>query len=58
MKKTYISPTTEITLCGAFQLMAGSGKTSLNAEGHESITNNGEEGDMADFTNRTNLWED
>ena len=57
MKKTYISPTTEITLCGAFQLMAGSGKASLNAQGHDPINDTGE-GDMSDFINRTNLWDE
>ncbi len=59
MKKTYIIPATDITPCEAFQLMAGSGeKASLNLNGETPIKNNGETGDMSDFTNRTNLWEE
>ena len=60
MKKSYIIPATEISLCEAFQLLAGSGegRASLNPEEQESVKDNGGEGNMADFTNRCNLWDE
>ena len=57
MKKSYIIPATEINSCEAFHLLAGSGPT-LKAQDHEAIQSTGEEGDMSDFINRTNLWDE
>lgn len=59
MKKTYITPKTELAFCEIFQILQGTAQTTINPQGSDPLTEGGAGGDgEIDFTNRTNLWDE